>query len=447
MSFDQSFSSRNMRRVWELQTRKGINLADFFGEVKKKQYLLREYRKQILDGKKKGKYSSEQVKKAYKWIAEQKSDLDKEINKALEQTSEKLASLLTSQTFAWGLRYEGDREGRPLYGIERTPEVYFADKQLQRNVSSATASQQNSRSSAISGLAQALNNDMPKMVVRTDIRSFYESISHDLLFDSMSRSSLSSTSRYLVEGLINEYAQITGRDVGLPMGVGVSSQLSELFISQIDPLFKVQENVIYYARYVDDIVLVLGRDANEKIVEPAELRGMKSVLSEMNLSISENKTGWTSFPTAGKSTVDFLGYTISKEQKKGLKICLSARRERLILERLNRSFSAWEKYGPDNHGRRRLLIDRIKFLTGNTRLVNNKRNAMVGIYFSNPHLTDFEALERLDKHLRSCMQQYNLPPDLRQKIEHMSFEKGFKERLFNRFSRKQLKEMKGAWNA
>ena len=44
---------------------------------------------------------------------------------------------------------------------------------------------------------------------------------------------------------------------GIPRGIGISAYLSELYMRDIDIKIKSLEDVIYYARYVDDIIVII----------------------------------------------------------------------------------------------------------------------------------------------------------------------------------------------
>jgi hypothetical protein len=45
---------------------------------------------------------------------------------------------------------------------------------------------------------------------------------------------------------------------GVPRGVGISSYLSELYMENIDNEIRNLQDVIYYARYVDDIFIIIS---------------------------------------------------------------------------------------------------------------------------------------------------------------------------------------------
>ena len=52
---------------------------------------------------------------------------------------------------------------------------------------------------------------------------------------------------------------------GVPRGFGVSAYLSELYMREIDNEIKALPDVIYYARYVDDIVIIFSPKTKKNI--------------------------------------------------------------------------------------------------------------------------------------------------------------------------------------
>lgn len=84
------------------------------------------------------------------------------------------------------------------------------------------------------------------------------------------------------------------------------------------------------------------------------------------------------------------------------------------------------------------------FLTGNMRLFNRKSNAFIGVYFSNKYITDTRQLSGLDHYFRNKLKSV-ASPSLVRKLSKLSFEKGFKEKLFRNFDSKELSELSRGW--
>ena len=139
-----------------------------------------------------------------------------------------------------------------------------------------------------------------------------------------------------------------------------------------------------------------------------------------------------------------LGYKFSAEGNT-VKLRMSDAKIARYKKRLDFAFSTYEKKSVTSElSARRLLEKRIEFLTGNTRLVNNKKNVVSGIYFSNSLLTCFQDLEELDFYLQSKVSK--LPNGhLRARLQKRSFEDGFKMRRYQKFFAKNLSEIVEVW--
>ena len=83
-------------------------------------------------------------------------------------------------------------------------------------------------------------------------------------------------------------------------------------------------------------------------------------------------------------------------------------------------------------------------MTSNTRLYNNKKNVLVGIYFTNSLITDCSALIKIDKYLLSKINTLN-NPSLEIRLKKNSFHKGFIDREFKRFSTVDLSKIISVW--
>jgi len=264
----------------------------------------------------------------------------------------------------------------------------------------------------------------------------------DLVNDSI----LTPTNRWLIAVLLEEFAALTGRNVGLPTGVGVSASLAELYMATVDKTLSRLDGVAYYARYVDDIVLVRGMDPKDPVAETTLLRNVANVLAPLSLKLQSQKS--RAYRSIGGTIPQFelLGYRISGNNK-NVVVALTSSRLRELERRVVRSFEQWDKTGPGNPGIDRLLLARLRFVTGNTRLHNNKRHALVGIHFSNPHLTKLDDLDDLDTKLTYRASLSALPTRLAQQISFLSFRTGFQEKTMHRFSTHQLQQIRGAWHA
>ena len=134
--------------------------------------------------------------------------------------------------------------------------------------------------------------------------------------------------------------------------------------------------------------------------------------------------------TKSPKTIQYLGYEIGSTDKK-LVIELSERKIKKYFDRIKLSF---ENFSNKKHHNRKkefkLLSARIKYLTSNTKLRNNKDRVFVGIYYSNTFLNSDESLKKLQAELEKNINQAELTDKQKQKIKAYSFIDGFKKRTF-----------------
>ena len=439
---NQSFSVENMQAIWDQQTRKGDRLLGYYPTVAEKFELRREARKELRQ-----QPSNASIAVLLKEAADKATlEADMALHQALTATSRLLIRQVEEHAFNWGLHSNGEYKGRMTYALREDAVAFFADRQLQRTLDSLNGHRPPSRQSIAAGLGRNMDSRLPKLLVRTDIERFYDNVDHELMRQRLLREQLTPTFRRLIEALLREMAAFTGAERGLPRGVGLSAKLAEFFLQDLDRELRSHPRVSFYGRYVDDIVMVLGERESGEIDAGKTLAHIHSVMARQKLNLSTTKTTSQRTDIDGNiPSFDFLGYQFSCQPK--LDIRLTAARELEIMRRIDLTFAAWAKADANNHGRRRLLLDRVRYLTGNTRLANNKRNAMIGIYFSNPHLTGSGSLAALDAHLQSSIVAAKIPPEIRMKLDAISFRAGYDERAVHTFTAAQRKQLRGAWIA
>ena len=99
------------------------------------------------------------------------------------------------------------------------------------------------------------------------------------------------------------------------------------------------------------------------------------------------------------------------------------------------------------------MLQRLKYLTGNTRLLGVKKDILIGSYFSNQKLLKINSLKKLDDYLYSKIDKHlepyiKLTMDLNQlkhKLKILSFANGLEKKKFYKFSKKDLEEILSIW--
>lgn len=448
---DQSYSAANFRRVWDLRTRRGEDLSKFYPAVQDATNQIRVLvvaRREDLATRIFGSPDYEAC-----------ADLhDVGIRSARRKRDELLAAHLSDTSLQVNQQIDADAlnlktvlgpvvRGKPTYTLPLDdPITYFLSRQSERNVRLALNVEAPSRSIATEQLIRTVDNKVPLAILRTDLASFYESIPHDRLRALLrSSDSLSRTTCRVVDSMLAEFEAQTGSPTGLPRGLALSAALAEAYAKQLDVLIPKSQSVYLYVRYVDDIVLVFGTaDQDPSLTD--QRNAVSASVQSVGLNLNQAKTSVDDRPTATEPPVefDFLGYrfTLSHE---GCTADLTRSRADRYLQRLQLTFDQYLDEGRTPRAAVQLL-QRLRFLTGNTRLANNKRQALVGIYFSNSLLPGrTKILEELDLALTAHLAAATMPSALRVSAEKMSFCAGFEGRTYYKFSSKQLRQIVRIW--
>lgn len=348
--------------------------------------------------------------------------------------------------------------GKTIYTIDRSEAApFFILKQLQKNIQHSFKVKQADRYEILSQVKNLLDNSFPKYVIRTDIKSFFESIPHDKLKEKIARNHiLSPFSKKVIYQILREYAQKTGDEKGIPRGIGISAYLSELYMRDIDNAIKSLENVTYYARYVDDIVLIIT--PSTKYDQINHLHRVKEIVSRFDLTLNDSKTKSIDLQIPDlEESFNFLGFnvTFNTFKKNNIKIDITHKKRQRYVKKIKLAIEDYNLSSKFNEKEsRQLLFKRLKYLTGNTRLLNVKKNILTGIYFSNVLLTEQKSLEYLDSYLLMKIDKSFNPYSelthintnrIKKNLKRFSFKEGFKDKLFYEFSKKDFVDILRIW--
>lgn len=439
---DQSYSPQNFKRILDLATRKGVHVEDKLSmfSIRNINDKIRKCNKAIVEKKKAGDMV------AVKTLYEEKKSLREEKESKLTVELENISRKITLNSFRVEFKNINIPGKGTVFTTSNKPEHYFALLQTQRNIFKLFGVKQSNRYAIVEQVISLLKNKFPKYIIRTDLENFYENIPHEPLIERIYQDNLlSPLTRKIITGILDFYKSISGFPKGVPRGIGVSPYLTELYMRDIDNNIKELDGVTYYARYVDDMIIIFTPTIHE--ISREYLNELVDIVeNKYKLKINTNKTQVCDLLAPGTSdSFEYLGYkmyfgdgfvntklTQSKVDKYKNRIDLSIKHY-LNYSKIN------EKHA------RNILVKRIRFLTGNTRLVNNKRNILVGIYYSNSHLTDLEQLNFLDKHLNSQIEAYIGSDSLKRRLLKYSFVVGYEEKRFSPFKANELSEIVEIW--
>ena len=442
---NQSFSAENFRRILDLENRKGLYLEGrFFSHINEITEKIKQCTKEIKEKQKNRTGLDNEIEELYKRKKELKEEKNEKLNAELQKVSEKVIA----PDFKIELGKKDIKNKKPVYITKDSPEHYFTMKQIQRNVSRLFDVKQSNRYEIISQVKNILEDGFPKYVLKTDIDDFYESIPHKRLLKKINDDNLLTPfSRKILRQIINEYIRLSGSDKGIPRGVGVSAYLAELFMRDFDNKIMSMEEIIYYARYVDDIIIIFTPKSNAHHID--YLEEIKNIIeNKFNLKLNDQKT--ISFdlldPKQRHShTMEYLGYKITFGTGE-IKTEFTKKKFNKYKHRIDLSFNNYLNLSKiDEKKARKLLVRRLRFLTGNTRLKNNKKNILVGIYYSNCQLTEKKDLIRLDAYLRIKINNSIKLPKLQERLKKYNFEDGFEVKRFSPFKPHEFQKIMKIW--
>ena len=262
---DQSFSAHNFDIIYNIESRRGNIDIKTMPEGYRCIIAQTEEIKRIISSLrgKKDKTLSETEELENK--KSELKDLMESKKVALQVYLEQIEKETNSHEFRITLKKFKASDGKEVFTINSASNAHiFAVKQLQYNIRHTFKVKQANRHNILSNIKTFLNSNIPVYIIRTDISGFYESIPHDKLLPMiMDNTLLSYKSKAFIKGIIREYESIKDTalvvsGLGVPRGIGISSYLSELYMRNLDAKIVGRRNVMFYARYVDDIFLVLS---------------------------------------------------------------------------------------------------------------------------------------------------------------------------------------------
>jgi hypothetical protein len=443
---NQSFATDNFRKIFDYENRKGHYLeGKFFPEIEKITQNLKKCSFTFRDLKKnRSKILPEQYEEEKAKINKKKSDLKEQKESLLILELDKISANILNKNFRITLKEVVTRNGKKAYTISDDPASYFAIKQIQHNIRKLYKTQQGNRYNIVCQLRSLLNDSFPKYIVRTDIEKFYESIPRDSLFKKINEEPLLAVaSKRIIQQVLTSYNKLSGSDIGLPRGIGISAYLSEIHMRDFDKKIKSNPEIIFYARYVDDIVAVFAPKPNSDTT--GLLSQMEDEAKKSGLALNPLKTKELDLRSAKTEVLDYLGYKFCFGADHSMQIIMGAAKIAKYENKVNLTFDAYKNGSVTNEkAARKILVKRLKFLTGNTKLLNNKKDALVGIYFSNSLITDESCLDPLDQHLSQKISAISCD-ELKKRLVGMSFKDGFLQKRFTKFSAADLAKIVEVW--
>lgn len=384
-----------------------------------------------------------------------------------------VANLIQRHEFEFSTLDSKISNGKDTYFFQDTSSKLVEGK-INDNLKRSYNVGQNDRSVTVSQIKTLLSEGCPFYVLKLDIKEFFESINRTKLFNKIcSNMTVSSETQWLLKKIDRTLSEQNIE--GLPRGLSISSTLSEISLLDFDNFVRSIPGVYYYSRYVDDILIFCFYNNNEVL---SKTEHALDILD--GLKLNSQKTGEYSIgcicrsgcncgkapckcrqkckcteSDGQKRELQYLGYkftfsdTPSGRKEKTVEIDIADKKIKKIKTRIALILKAYRKTGDLE-----LTKKRLKFVTGNYPLYKGRLRVSLkgGIYYNYPMLNKEKGLEELDKFKRNITRSMkhpigralllSLPKQDVDWISNISFRYGYRNKVFTKFSQKDLYEIK-----
>lgn len=296
-------------------------------------------------------------------------------------------------------------------------------------------------------IVKILEADVSHQILRTDISDFFGSI---LAYDALSLESVQACFPAVeYDWCLKMLSADPYSGKKLPRGLSISGELAEHFMAAFDRRVISHEGVVFYGRFVDDIVIVTASD------DLNELQAAISNYLPACLSFNQKKTQtcrWGSNCEAAKG-FDYLGFsfcrTQSIERKKRSHVLVGIATSKMLRYKKRVDLAFNDFIGNSDF---RLLQDRIRYLTGGCSVYSSfqRRRITLGLPASHRDITDDTALQALDAYLGKCIRNASragvrscLTKSQKACLRRLSFTASFSKNIRHRFTGKRLWEIRG----
>lgn len=350
-------------------------------------------------------------------------------------------------------------KGKRITYSHNVPACDFALRKANDNLKRIYSVKPNSRDTVIGQLKTVLQESMPLYIYKLDVESFYENINKESAFEKIFESNIVS---YHTKKILRKYLESPDckESEGLLRGMDVSATVSEIYMEEFDKSILKMPAIYFYARYVDDIIIITYKKVDNIILEfsnklPAGLSFNTSKTSTEDL---------TQIPKKKSIEVKYLGYSFSIFGAKGdgyrkIEINISENKIKKIKTRIINALIDYNL-----HKNIDLFEKRIQFLTGNFYILSRKNKKKIehengglksGIYFNFKFLNNDKQLEDLDNFLnksllcrRGSLAKFSksISNSNRKKILLYSFKSGFHCQRTHNFTDHELKDICRCWN-
>ena len=384
-----------------------------------------------------------------------RNDLEKE---DIESEILNLEQQILNESFEFDFKFNGE-----YYFLENISQKLILRK-LNDNIKRIYKDEQANRKFIIQQVKTLLSETAPFWIIKTDIKSFYESINNDRIFRKLKNDAMLSYYSIFLIKKIFENDIISPK--GLPRGLNISASLSEIYMRNFDKAIQRYNDVFYYARFVDDIIIFLNN--KESALELFQNLNLIISNEKIDLKINDEKTelidganfkilkkGYNRRPI--HNNIEYLGYKFhlsdsENKRENKLKISIADKKTKKIKSRIVKSYVDFLRTNDFE-----LLKKRVKFLTGNYGISKSNDGSVLkaGIYYNYPHINDLEILKELNQFHKKIVYSRNgnlgvklnakLTSNQRDILKKHCFVAGFRNKTYNSFTYVEMSKIIQSW--
>ena len=161
---------------------------------------------------------------------------------------------------------------------------------------------------AVNRVAEAIVKEKTR-VIDLDLRAYFDSVQHYLLLNKVAKRIRDDD----VMGLLKMILKATGKK-GVPQGGVISPLLSNLYLNEVDKMLEraievtryEQYTAVQYARFADDLVILVDFHPRHDWIVPAVVRRLREELGKLRVEINEEKSRIVDLRKGG--SFGFLGF-------------------------------------------------------------------------------------------------------------------------------------------
>jgi RNA-directed DNA polymerase len=145
---------------------------------------------------------------------------------------------------------------------------------------------------AVNRVAKAIVQEKTR-VIDLDLRAYFDSVQHYLLLEKVAKRVRDDA----VMRLLKMILKATGKK-GVPQGGVISPLLSNLYLNEVDKMLEKaiettchgQSTAVQYARFADDLVILVNSHPRHDWIVPAVVRRLREELGQLRVEINEEKS-------------------------------------------------------------------------------------------------------------------------------------------------------------